>query len=141
MLHELLRRQGCKIEFHPSLPGATKQPDFKVRQPKSSEFIFEARTSMEIESGPDGGTRAYRIREFLRTIELQDHLIAIDELKEGSNDLSQRICASTSRPALRPVWRATLMIVSPSRCSRLRTAGASSSPYVPPPDTDRVPPH
>lgn len=90
MLHELLRRQGCKIEFHPSLPGATKQPDFKVRQPKSSEFIFEARTSMEIESGPDGGTRAYRIREFLRTIELQDHLIAIDELKEGSNDLSQK---------------------------------------------------
>jgi hypothetical protein len=90
MLHELLRRQRCGIEFHPNVRGATTQPDFKVRQPKGSEFILEARTSTKIESGPDGGTRAYRIREFLRGLDLQDHLIAIDELKEGSSDLSQK---------------------------------------------------
>ena len=89
-LHELLRRQRCKIEFHPNVPGATKQPDFKVREPRGTEFVLEARTSSEIESGPDGGTRAYRIREFLRTVDLHGHLIAIDELKEGTSDLSQK---------------------------------------------------
>ena len=90
MLHELLRRERCKIEFHPNVPGATKQPDFGVRQRKGPDFILEARTSMEIESGPDGGARAYRVREFLRSLDLPNHLIAIDELKEGSSDLSQK---------------------------------------------------
>jgi hypothetical protein len=52
--------------------------------------VLEACTSTKIESGPDGGTRAYRIREFLHTLNLQHHLIAIDELKEGSGDLSQK---------------------------------------------------
>src|SRR6516225_8601449 len=90
MLHELMRRQRCKIEFHPNVPGATKQPDFKVQEPRGTEFILEARTSSEIESGPDGGRRAYRVREFLRTVDLHGHLIAIDELKEGTSDLSQK---------------------------------------------------
>jgi len=90
MLHELLRRERCNIEFHPNIPGATKQPDFKVQQPEGPEFILEARTSTEIESGPNGGTRAYRIREFLRSLDLPHHLIAIDELTAGSNDLSQK---------------------------------------------------
>jgi len=90
MLHELLRRQRCKIEVHPNVPSATRQPDFRVWQPRGSEFVLEACTSTKIESGPDGGTRAYRIREFLHTLNLQHHLIAIDELKEGSGDLSQK---------------------------------------------------
>lgn len=89
-LHELLRRQRCKVSFHPNIPGVTAQPDFKVWPPKSQQFILEARTSTEIESGPEGGTRAYRIREFLRSLDLHGHLIAIDELKEGTSDLSQK---------------------------------------------------
>jgi hypothetical protein len=88
-LHELLRRQRCKIDFHPNMSGATKQPDFKVREPQGPEFILEARTSAEIESGPNGGTRANRIREFLRSLDLRGYLIGIDELVEGSSDLSQ----------------------------------------------------
>ncbi len=90
-LHELLRRQRCKLHFHPNVPGTSKRPDFKVRQPKGSEFILEVRTSTDIESGPDGGTRANRIREFLQGIDLQGYLIGIDELIEGSNDLSQKL--------------------------------------------------
>ena len=89
-LHELLLRQRCKVSFHPNIPGVAKQPDFKVRQPKGPEFILEARTSTEIESGPDGGTRADRIREFLRSVDLKGYLVGIDELIEGSKDLSQK---------------------------------------------------
>jgi hypothetical protein len=93
-LHELLRRRRCNVSFHPSIPGTTKQPDFKVRQPKGPEFILEACTSTDIESGPDGGTRADRIREFLRSVDLPGYLIGIDELIEGSKDLSQRTLTS-----------------------------------------------
>jgi hypothetical protein len=89
-LHELLRRQGCRVDFHPNLPGASKQPDFVVREPRGSEFILEACTSIKVESGPDRGTRAYRIREFLHSLDLPNHLIAIDELTQGSADLSQK---------------------------------------------------
>lgn len=89
-LHELLRRLGCRLEFHPRLPGTVKQPDFKVRQPDGSEFILEACTSTQIESGPDGGTRADRIRDFLQDLDLDGYLLGIDELIEGSTDLSQK---------------------------------------------------
>lgn len=89
-IHELLRRLGCRLEFHPRVPGTTKQPDFKVRQPNGSEFILEACTSTEIESGPDGGTRADRIRDFLQSLNLNGHLLGIDELIEGTSDLSQK---------------------------------------------------
>jgi hypothetical protein len=92
-LHELLRCQRCKLRFHPSAPGTAKQPDFNVRSPKGSEFILEACTSTDIASGPDGATRADRIREFLQGLDLQGYLIGIDELIEGSNDLSQRFVA------------------------------------------------
>jgi hypothetical protein len=68
-LHELLRRQGCKLRFHPNVPGTAKQPDFNVWQPKGPEFILEACTSTDIASGPDGDTRADRIREFLQGLD------------------------------------------------------------------------
>lgn len=90
-LHELLRRQRCRLHFHPSLPGTTKQPDFNVRQPNGSEFVLEACTSTDIASGPNGATRADRIREFLQGLDLHGYLIGIDELLEGSNDLSQKL--------------------------------------------------
>ena len=89
-LHELLRCLGCRLEFHPRLPGTTKQPDFKVGQPDGSEFILEACASMEIESGPDGGTRADRIRDFLYGLDLNGYLLGIDKLIEGTSDLSQK---------------------------------------------------
>jgi hypothetical protein len=89
-LHELLRCLRCKVCFHPNVPSAATQPDFEVQQPKGPKFILEARTSTEIESGPDGGTRAYEVREFLHSLDLQGYLISIDELKEGSGTLSQK---------------------------------------------------
>jgi hypothetical protein len=89
-IHELLQRLGCRLEFHPRVPATTKQPDFKVRQPNGPEFILEACTSTEIESGPDGGTRADRIRDFLESLDLNGYLLGIDELIEGTSDLLQK---------------------------------------------------
>lgn len=92
-LHELLRRQGCKLRFHPNVPGTTKQPDFNVRQPKGPQFLLEACTSTEIASGPESSPRADRIRDFLQGLDLQGYLLGIDELKEGSKDLQQKLLA------------------------------------------------
>jgi hypothetical protein len=92
-LHELLRRQGCKLRFHPKVSGTTKQPDFNVRQPKAPEFLLEACTSTEIASGPESSPRADRIRDFLQGLDLQGYLLGIDELKEGSKDLQQKLLA------------------------------------------------
>jgi hypothetical protein len=92
-LHELLRCQGCKLRFHPNVPGTTKQPDFSVQQPNGSEFLLEACTSTEISSGPEHSPRADRIRDFLDGLDLQGYLIAIDELIEGSLDLPQKLLA------------------------------------------------
>ncbi len=89
-LHELLRRQRCILTFHPTLPGTSKQPDFTVQQPKGSAFLLEACTSIDSASGPTGGTRAHRIRDFLDTLD-RAYLLAIDKLTEGSKDLSQRL--------------------------------------------------
>jgi hypothetical protein len=92
-LHELLRRQRCKLRFHPNVPGTTKQPDFKVQQPDAPEFLLEACTSTEIASGPESSLRADRIRDFLQDLDLRGYLIGIDELKEGSMDLQQKLLA------------------------------------------------
>lgn len=89
-LHELLRRQRCKLRFHPNVPGTTNKPDFNVQQPNGPEFLLEARTSTHIASGPSGGTRADRIRDFLESTELEGYLIAIDKFTEGTSDLSQK---------------------------------------------------
>jgi hypothetical protein len=92
-MHELLRRQRCKLRFHPNVPGTTKQPDFKVKQPGASDFLLEACVSTNIASGPQGGQRANRLRDFLERLDLKGYVIAIDQLTEGSNDLSQRLLA------------------------------------------------
>lgn len=92
-LHELLRRQRCKLRFHPTVPGTTKQPDFTVQQPGGPEFVLEACSSMDISSGPENGPRADRVRDFLQGLKLQSHLIAIDELTEGTKDLPQKVLA------------------------------------------------
>jgi len=92
-IHELLCVQGCKLHFHPEIPGTTKQPDFKIREPGRSEFLLEACTSAEISSGPNGGPRANRIRDFLQDLNLGEYLLGIDELTEGSRDLSQKLLA------------------------------------------------
>jgi len=92
-LHELLRRQGCELRFHPNVPGTTKRPDYYVRQPGGSEFLLEACTSAEISRGPESSPRADRIRDFLQGLDLPGYLIAIDELTEGRRDLPQRLLA------------------------------------------------
>src|SRR5262249_48934244 len=89
-LHELLRRQKCKLEFHPNVLESSNKPDFRVRQPNGPDFFLEAQTSSEIASGPEGGTRADRIRDFLNELDLKDYLIAIDELREGKSELSRK---------------------------------------------------
>ena len=92
-LHELPTEPAMQsFIFHPNIPGATKQPDFKVKQPQGPEFTFsKARTSMEIESGPNGGTRAVIASgSFCAASTSRAILIGIDELIEGSKDLSQK---------------------------------------------------
>ena len=100
-IHELLRRQGCKLHFHPNVPGTTKQPDFNVRQPDGPEFLLEACTSTDIASGPGGATRAHRVRDFLESLDLNGYLIAIDEFAEGSRDLSQKMLAKHIEDGIR----------------------------------------
>lgn len=92
-LHELLWRQGCKLRFHPNVPGTTKQPDFHVRQSRAPEFLLEACTSMAISSGPESSPRGDRIRDFLERLNLNGYLIGIDELTAGSEDLRQDLLA------------------------------------------------
>jgi hypothetical protein len=92
-LHELLRRQGCKIRLHPNVPGKTKHPDFGVRQPAGPEFLLEACTSREISSSPEISPRADRIRDFLQGLDLRGYMLAIDELTDGANDLPQMALA------------------------------------------------
>ena len=69
-LHELLRQEGCEIEFHPAVTATTKTPDFKVKQPDGSEFLLEACTSAKVSSGPEKNPRAGRIRDFLVNLDL-----------------------------------------------------------------------
>jgi hypothetical protein len=92
-LHELLRRQRCKLIFHPSIAGTTKQPDFHVLQPGGTTFLLEACTSTDISSGPKISPRADRIRDFLQGLKLNGYLIGIDELAEGTMDLPQKSLA------------------------------------------------
>lgn len=51
-LHEFLRRQNCTLDFHPSIPGNSKRPDFLVRPPSGDRFILEARTSTDVATDP-----------------------------------------------------------------------------------------
>jgi hypothetical protein len=100
-LHELLRRQGCMLRFHPNVPGTAKQPDFMVQQPNGPVFLLEACTSTHIAGGPSGGTRAHRVRDFLDGLSLQGYLIAIEEFVEGTTDLQQRLLAEHIEDAMR----------------------------------------
>jgi hypothetical protein len=100
-LHELLRRQGCQVWFHPDIPGTTRQPDFRVLESEGVEFFLEACTSTNISSGPENGPRANRVRDFLQGLSLPGYLIAIDELTEGTSDLSQRVLARHIKDGIR----------------------------------------
>jgi len=92
-LHELLRRQGCEIRFHPNLPDTTNHPDFGVREPRGHKLLLEACTSTDVSSGPEYSPRGNRIRDFLQGLELQGDQILIDEMIEGSRDLRQELIA------------------------------------------------
>jgi len=89
-LHEFLRRQNCTLDFHPSIPGNSKRPDFLVRPPSGDRFILEARTSTDVASGPAGNPRGDRIRDFLRKMKLDGYKLGINELTAGANDLPQK---------------------------------------------------
>jgi len=95
------------------VPGTTKQPDFSVQQPNGPSFLLEACTSTEISSGPEGGIRANRIRDFLQGLDLRGHLIAIDELTEGSKDLSQKLLGRHIADGMRAAVDATKRIPIP----------------------------
>jgi hypothetical protein len=68
-LHEFLRRQQCKLDFHPTIPGSSKRPDFLVRPQRGDSFILEARTSIDVASGPENSARGDRIRHFFEASE------------------------------------------------------------------------
>ena len=70
LLHELLRRRGCTVEVHPSVPGATTKPDFLVTPPSGEAFYLEA-TVVSDQSKEEAG------REQLQH-ELEDALDGID---------------------------------------------------------------
>ena len=89
-LHELLLRQGCTITVHPSVAGTAKQPDFKVAEPNGSTFLLEARTSTEVNSGPEYGPRYNRVLDYLRGETFDGFLIGVCELTAGQNELSVR---------------------------------------------------
>jgi hypothetical protein len=89
-LHEFLRRQKCTLDFHPSIPGSSKRPDFLVRPPYGDGFILEARTSTDVASGPQRNPRGDRIRDFLRQMKLDGYRLSIDELTVGTSDLPQK---------------------------------------------------
>ena len=40
--HEVLRRHGCQIEPHPTLPGTSRHPEFLVVEPTGSRFYLES---------------------------------------------------------------------------------------------------
>ncbi len=81
-LHEALRQQGCNVEW-------LERPEFKIRQPDSSEFYLEAKMSMNVSVGPPRGPRAERIREYIYKMDLPNYWLSISELNEGSSDLRQ----------------------------------------------------
>ena len=89
-LCEFLRRQRCKIEFHPSLTGSTKKPDFLVQAEREHGFILEACTTTEITSGLDGNRRFNRVRDFLINLPLDRYQLGIVELSLGTRDLPQK---------------------------------------------------
>jgi hypothetical protein len=89
-LHEFLRCQKCALDFHPSIPGSSKRPDFLVCQPCGNSFILEARTSTDVASGPESNPRGDRIRDFLRHLKLDGYKLGIDEFTAGTRDLPQK---------------------------------------------------
>lgn len=99
-LHEFLLRQKCKLDFHPSIAGTTKRPDFEVRQPQRGSFILEACTSTDISSGPESSPRGDRIRDFLQHMQLEGYRLGIDELTVGSKDLPHKALTKHINDAL-----------------------------------------
>jgi hypothetical protein len=86
-LQELLIRRGCTITLHPSVPGSTNRPDFKVVEPGGSQFLLEARSSTEVTTGPEYGPRYNLILDFLRTHEIEEFLLGVNELNAGPKNL------------------------------------------------------
>jgi hypothetical protein len=89
-LHELLVRQGCKITLHPSVAGTTNRPDFAVEDPDGFQFLLEARTSMEVNSGPNYSPRYNRVLDFLRNTDFDGFLIGVCELTAGGSHVATR---------------------------------------------------
>ncbi len=56
-LHELVSRLGCVAIPHPTMPEASRRPDFLVRGPTGEEFYLEAAVVME-ESDEQAAARA-----------------------------------------------------------------------------------
>jgi hypothetical protein len=55
-LHEMLLRLGCVAEVHPTVPGTSKRPEFRVTSPGRSQFYLEAKVSND-ESSEQAGAR------------------------------------------------------------------------------------
>lgn len=49
-LHELLRRLGCAVETHPSVPSTSRRPEFRVTAPDGFMFYLEAKVATDVSS-------------------------------------------------------------------------------------------
>ncbi len=78
-LHELLRRLGCMTVVHPSVPGASKRPDFLVVPPRGSDFHLEAAAVMkESNALAAGKAMVSQVVDALNEVESPDFFVDFD---------------------------------------------------------------
>jgi hypothetical protein len=87
-LHELLHASGCNPEFHPTLVGREKAPDFAARSAVGSEFLMEAKV---VTDKPDDERSEEKLQgqilDMLNSLPSPRMSFAISELVVKSNQL------------------------------------------------------
>jgi hypothetical protein len=78
-LHELLLTLQCEVEIHPTIPGTSKRPEFRVTCPDGLQFYLEARVANdETKEEAAARKRANIVYDAINDLESPDYWINVD---------------------------------------------------------------